>query len=271
MLRIYGEMDTSLRQMRSLLSTYEKELQRLPRGSLSVRRQNSKSYYYCNIWSEKERQKFYLNLSQKRDRQLLKKLQRRRFIEKSLPVLKRDVAVLEQAIKKFIPYEPDRICSELSPVYQGIEKDPLLWLPTEPGLKGWAKEPYDRYMGHPQGLIHETSTGLNVRSKAESMIADALTLLGIPFRYEQMLLINGKSYAPDFTILHPKTRRLFYWEHMGKMDQPDYVLDNGQKIMDYRQAGIRAGDNLILTFEDKRHPLTMREIQDTIALHLLDG
>ena len=266
MIKLHADMQRCLQQMRCLTAAFEKELGILPQGSLSVRKQNSKLYYYCNIWSGGKKQKFYLKLSSKRDRKLLKKLKRRRFIQQCLPLLKADILALEQALKKFRPYDPEKICAELSSAYQEIEKDPTLWLPAEPSLKKWAKEPYDRYIGHPESLIHETSAGLMVRSKAESMIADTLTLYGVPFRYEQKLKANGETYAPDFTIL---TRQLMYWEHFGKMDDADYVLNNAVKIMNYRQAGIRLGDNLLLTVEDSSHPLTMREIQDMIQLRLL--
>lgn len=269
MLKVYEEMKRGLEQMRGLADSFEKEMILLPPGSLSVIRKNSNQYYYYNCCIGGKKHKRYLNPANKFDQRLRKKLQRRRFLQRSLSILKTDISALEQAMAKFIPYDPKRICSELAPAYQDIQKDPGLWLPAEPDLRRWEKEPYDRYTGHPDGLIHETSTGLLVRSKSESMIADALTLYGVPFRYEQVLILSGKSYAPDFTLLHPLTRELFYWEHFGKMDEPEYLLRTGTKIMDYHQAGIRIGTNFIMTFEDQQNPLTMREIQNIITSRLL--
>ncbi|MDE8733523.1 hypothetical protein P0G10_10360 [Eubacteriales bacterium DFI.9.88] len=269
MIKVYEEMIKSLEHMRSLAESFEKEILSLPPGSLSVSIQSSKQYYYHNYSADGKKQKRYLNPDSKYDQRLLKKLQRRRFLQKSLSVLKTDISALEQAIAKFVLYDPGRICTQLTSAYQDIQKDPGLWLPAEPDLRRWAKESYTQYAGHPEGLIHETSTGLLVRSKSESMIADTLTLYGVPFRYEQVLIINGKSYAPDFTLLHPLNREIFYWEHFGKMDQPDYLLSAGAKIMDYRQAGIRTGTNFIMTFEDLQNPLTMREIQDVVTSRLL--
>lgn len=269
MRKVYEEMKRSLEQMQRIADSFEKELEILPQGSLSMRQQNKNRYYYRNVWSNGKRHKTYLNLTKKRNRLLLKKLQRRRFIEECLPILKSDLQVLKRAVGAFTPYDPAQVLAGLAPAYQDICPDPDLWLPAEPDIKRWAKEPYPRYEGYPEGLIHETSTGLLVRSKSESMIADALTLYGIPFRYEQLLSADEKTFAPDFTLLHPVTHRLIYWEHLGMMDDPDYLLANGRKIMAYEKAGMIAGVNLILTFEEKDHPLTMRAVQDIITLRLL--
>ena len=61
---------------------------------------------------------------------------------------------------------------------------------------------------------------------------------------------------PDFEILHPKTRRIIWWEHLGKLADPGYVFENLDRIVVFGRNGIVVGDNLILTWETKEMPLT---------------
>lgn len=268
MVQLYEDMKSGFDQMEALANSFEKELRTLPQGHLSVRSQGHQTYYYHNLWQNNRRKKTFLSLKSGENRELIHQLQRRRFIEKSLSFLHCDLMVLKQAIQKFIPYDPAEIQRQLSPAYAGTSKDPFLWLPCEPDLQQWARAEYDRYMGYPEGLIHETSFGLKVRSKSEAMIAETLNLYGIPFHYEETLDLASRTYAPDFTIMHPFTYGLFYWEHLGKMDDPEYVLSNAQKLTDYQSAGIQTGSNLILTLENQSCPLTLQDIRTVIEKRL---
>ena len=79
--------------------------------------------------------------------------------------------------------------------------------------------PYEKNPKYPEHLIHKTVSGIYVRSKSESMIALQLYTEKIPFRYECALQLGETTLYPDFTILHPKTGEIFYWEHFGMMDE----------------------------------------------------
>ena len=70
--------------------------------------------------------------------------------------------------------------------------------------------------------------GFKVRSKSEQIIVSLLVKHHIPFKYEQPVLINGRSYFPDFTIMHPATHKLYLWEHLGMMDKAVFVRRNGK-------------------------------------------
>ena len=78
---------------------------------------------------------------------------------------------------------------------------------------------------HPEKLVVPTVTGEMVRSKSEAMILMLLEYSGIPYRYECRLDIDRKAYYPDFTIRHPYTGEIFYWEHVGMLDDPSYRSD----------------------------------------------
>lgn len=118
-----------------------------------------------------------------------------------------------------------------------------------------------------------TDKGEQVRSKSEVMIANALAANGIPYKYEYPVKITTGGYTytahPDFTVLNKRIRRVFYWEHLGRMDDPSYVSENTNKLIDYQNNGLIPGDNLILTFENLTEPLSSKNIREVIDRILL--
>ncbi len=86
--------------------------------------------------------------------------------------------------------------------------------------------------------------------------------MGIPYRYEcALLLSNGKTKFPDFTVLDTKRRRIVYHEHMGCLDEERYRKENLGKLSDYRKSGIYTGKNLLLTFEGAGCPFNITDIK----------
>ena len=136
--------------------------------------------------------------------------------------------------------------------------------PLSEALFRWANEPYEKNLNHPENLVHKCTTGLMVRSKSESMIASYLSTKKIPFRYECALYLNGVLVFPDFTIRHPKTGEVYYWEHFGLMDQPSYVKRTMEKMQNYTLNGIIPSIHLITTYETKDHPLSTMEVEEIV-------
>ena len=136
-------------------------------------------------------------------------------------------------------------------------------------LQAWASADYPRNPYLPEKLIHKTAGGLYVRSKSEAMIASALFRKNVPFRYECELVLKGKSIYPDFTIRHPLSGKLFYWEHLGMADELGYLKKNLEKVYFYAEEGIFVNDNLILTYETKDAPLS-EEMVDLLIRHYFE-
>ncbi len=110
-----------------------------------------------------------------------------------------------------------------------------------------------------------TKKGERVRSKSEKMIADTFFQLGIEYKYECPILLNGYGTVyPDFTILSKKLRKEVYWEHDGRMDDPEYAEKAVRKIDSYVRTGIIPGDRLIITFETSNYVLSDRTIKEMI-------
>ena len=85
-----------------------------------------------------------------------------------------------------------------------------------------------------------------VRSKSEVIIANLLVHNDIPFIYEQPLYASdGTMYLPDFTVKFKG--ETYYWEHVGRLDLPNYKTHWEQKEKWYNK---NFSGKLIKTFED---------------------
>ena len=73
----------------------------------------------------------------------------------------------------------------------------------------------------------------------------------------------------DFTIRHPLTGKLYYWEHFGMMDNPEYVSHACQKIKLYCDCGFIPSINLLLTFETRECPLGIDPIEKIMREYFL--
>lgn len=133
----------------------------------------------------------------------------------------------------------------------------------------WQNKTYDRCTKHPENLIHKVNSHLSVRSKSECLIALSLIKHSIPFRYECGLPLGNTTLYPDFTILHPFTKQIIYWEHFGLMDDENYVNNVIHKLQLYAEYRILPFQNLLLTYENKEAPLTFNKIEDVILMNLM--
>lgn len=132
-------------------------------------------------------------------------------------------------------------------------------------LKMWMEEKYEGGAGHPENLIYKGSQGKYLRSKSEVIIDMMLYRYGIPFRYEDKLVLeNGICIHPDFTVRHPITGKRIYWEHFGMMDDQEYRNGACKKIKLYCDNGIIPSINLIATFETAAHPLDVERVEKII-------
>ena len=109
-----------------------------------------------------------------------------------------------------------------------------------------------------------TKEGILVKSKAEQIIADELFNKNLLYRYERTIRCQDDTIrSPDFTILDSGSGKLYFWEHMGMMERPDYIRTQCEKMNSYSVTGIIPGDNLIITIADDRR-LDVREFTDQV-------
>ncbi len=133
----------------------------------------------------------------------------------------------------------------------------------------WMDEHYARNTMHPEALVYRSLSGHFVRSESRLIIDTALYLNQIPYRYECELELGRKACFPDFTILHPATHELYYWEHFEKMDEAAYAKGAFRKLQTYCEYGIFPSVNLITTYETNTHPLDAKAVEHLIRQYFL--
>ena len=134
-------------------------------------------------------------------------------------------------------------------------------------ISQWLSAPYETNPKYPKQLIHKTASGHYVRSKSEAMIALYLYTMNIPFRYECALSLGDITIYPDFTIMHPRTYEIIYWEHLGMMDDPYYIQKTFSKLQQLSMHGIVPSINLITTYETENRPLGSEMIEKIIGYY----
>ena len=128
----------------------------------------------------------------------------------------------------------------------------------------WVNANYSRNVNHPEHLIHKSLSTNLVRSKSEAMIDTVLFQNHIPYRYECLLQLGDLHFYPDFTILHPITNQIYYWEHFGMMDNPNYAKNVFSKLLIYSSNNIIPSINLITTYETQTSPLNIYQVEEII-------
>ncbi len=263
--KILASIDDRLSFLHSLLAGLTEKLKKNAKWELLISRERGSTRFYGrNVDTGK---RVYLSNGKQ---SVIRSLSQRRYDRHLLNEVRKEIKALGE-------------CRKLVTRNNCLEKDILSSMPAE--IRGfidtdiysddsfardWAAQKYQaakRTANH----IHETLKHDFVRSKSELIIADRLFTNGIPYRYEQKLILGEgmNVYYPDFLILNKRTKQFFYWEHLGSMDDADYCLTNLGKLEDYANNGIIQGKNLIITYECKDRPLTTSMIDLMIREFLL--
>ncbi|MBO4409542.1 MAG: hypothetical protein J5775_02190 [Spirochaetales bacterium] len=143
---------------------------------------------------------------------------------------------------------------------------------TDDGFaRKWQEEKYEnRWMKSTYSF--KTRRGEKVRSKSECIIANMLDAAGVPYRYEEIVPLNamfGVFLHPDFTVLNKRTRKVYYWEHFGRMGDPEYAAHALPRISEYLNFGFFPGKDLLMTFESLECPLNTTDVERMIEEYLI--
>jgi len=285
-LRLYLSRDLIVAEKtyyKELVEKFEKELLMLPIGSISKKRIKGKDYFYhqtCKTIQERpkksnkelpdvvKKKQITSKYLKKDDLDVMTGIKRKRFIEKSIPKLRKDLKILEQLSEKYYPYDPSEILNNLSGIYTNIpitefnrekNKASLEWMDLK-------EVPNDFFA---ENLRHITTSGRIVRSKSEAIIANLLDSNHISYKYEVEIDIENKKCFPDFAIFRKSDNKIIYWEHFGLMSNEDYANAMLHKIDDYHSAGIILWDNLIMTADSLEGSIDAKRIDNMIKTVLL--
>lgn len=259
---IYNKVLKERKRLEDKIEKTKEQLKYLPEGKLVLCFDGRHKYKWFH--SDGHTKKYIM----KKNRALAEKLAYKRYLTEQLALLGREKAAAEAYLSK---YQKSNLTSnhkvdDLSE-YQNLLS--RYFTPSNQELEFWMQEKYDKNQQYQEQLIHRTAMGINVRSKSESFILNCLHMNNIPYRYEAALKLGNITYYPDFTIRHPKTGEIFYWEHFGMMDKRDYAKSAYSKLEVYHTHGIIPGANLIVTFETKDHPLSMEEVEQIVERYFL--
>lgn len=243
------------------INELQEKINNLPKGHLLCTRNGNRYKWYHSDGHTH----FYIP---KRNRPFAEQLAEKKY----LTLLQKDFIQEKKAIDFYLRHHnqdlplSQRILID-TPEYQKL-LSPLLKHSSQDSIE-WANAYYESNSNHPDQLVHKSSSGRFVRSKSEAMIDMLLYTNKIPFRYECLLELGQTIIYPDFTIRHPLTGKIYYWEHFGMMDDPTYSKNALSKLQLYSSSGIIPGIHLITTFETKQHPLSFDTIDKTIKLYFL--
>lgn len=189
--------------------------------------------------------------------------------------MEKKIDKLEKQINKIVSLEGYDFYGEVSEIYEKMPEakrklvTPFV-LSSEAFADKWMQSFVTGENTYPIENGFTTERGELVRSKTEKMIADKLFLKKIPYVYEAKLKLKKNHVIyPDFTMLNVRTREVFYLEHFGMMDNPEYCKKALEKMDLYDENQIYVGKNLLPTFESNLKPVNMKQIDLYIKRFLI--
>ncbi len=261
--------------LQEALEKKRKGLKELPEGHLRIAQTSNKPQYYHYI----EPKDFKGVFIPRTNDEFARKLAQKDYDLKVVKLLENEINAISRCLRQLyrggrLPTANSSTATKLGDLYAKMcpARQRLITPVTftaEQYAKQWLSVTWPRRSFSPDTAIHTTASGIQVRSKSEVLIAEALTRHNIPFRYEYPLKLRRPSgdivtFHPDFLCLNVVNRTEFYWEHFGLMDNPDYSNNAAGKLRLYTENGIITGHNLIITMETQNEPLTTQLVEKII-------
>ena len=248
------------------IAKLEKVIAASPSGNLICRKKADGSYRYARkmILSDGKTKELYLGKKHKEEIHLLAE---RMLSERELKDLKKERDLL-------VPYLD----------YLQQETNTEKYLRLNPGISNialseeekireqankWKYQEYSRNKNFAEHLVYPTVVpGLLVRSKSEADIIARLEYYEVPYHYEENTQIGQYNQAIDLKCLNIYKDQLWYWDHRGQMDNPEYINKVLWCDRQFYDNGIILGKNLIITTETKDSPLDINWV-DQLILYFL--
>ena len=239
------------------IAQMEKYVSTGPSGSLQVYKDKNHTKWYLEVTDDHgNRKRTYLP---KNEISLAKNLALKTYYRHAITEKKSELSNIERFLKHSKPSFSDKFLDKESGYYELLKEHFL--------LSDWDNLDYEKNPDHPENLIVATRKGDLVRSKSEAFIADSLFDMGIDYKYELAMHIGDVTLYPDFTIIHPKSKKKYIWEHFGLMDKPSYVANSFNKIPLFISNGFMPGYNMIITYESKATPISFSQVKEIMNIY----
>lgn len=244
-------------QINSLLS----QISCFPEGKLVCTKGRNETYkWYCSDGHKS----VYIP---KKERKLAEQLALKKYLLLQLDDLQNEKRAIDFYLRHHSPSKAEEMLNNMSEYRTLLSSH---FKPKSEQIYEWINSDFESNPKFPDQKIHKTSSGVLVRSKSEALIERVLFVNKVPFRYESALQIGSVIIYPDFTIMHPVTGEIFYWEHFGMMDNSRYAKNAGEKIQLYMTHGIIPSINLITTYETLKQPLSYKEVEKIVLEKFLN-
>ena len=249
--------------LQKIISEAEKRNTHAPEGSvLAKKHKNSVQFYYRSESGDKAGK--YMRVS---ERAKAIALIQKRYDEKLISSAKQQMQIISRFLDK---YDPE--CLENVFLSENMIRREFINPVKKPDalyIDEWQNAEYEHKPFFEGSMVHLTQKNEKVRSKSEVLIANTLYHYGITYRYECPLNIGSRIIYPDFMILRISDRKELFWEHLGMMDDTAYRNSAFLKIQEYEKMGFFPGDQLILTVETYKMPLTQNTINNIVRHYFL--
>lgn len=265
-------LEQEVRELEQIEKAAKQALKNAPKGCLRItKNKNTDQYYWRREPTDTEGR--YIR---KNEQELIKGLAQKDYAQKVLAILepciqRKRADIVESSAREKLQQVYDDLSAArqklVIPYVYSDEEFVAMW-EEEKKIEKVQKQRHANSFEIKTEI--QTEKGEYVRSKSEKILADKLSLMQIPYAYELPLFLNGYGYInPDFTVLNKRTRKEYYWEHFGLMDEKEYCEKAIKKIESLGKNGIFPGKNLIMTFETKENPLNMKIAERLIEEYLL--
>jgi hypothetical protein len=257
--------------MNSVISILEKELIELGKfitkletkskykseGRLRIDNKKSKCQYYYMDRKENSSAGHNGRYMKKEELSLAKAIAQRDYDAIALKKAKERKKCIDTFINKYAKTDLKELYNKTHPQRRALIETDII--SDEEYVRRWLAVEYKGKSEVEDDIV--TERGECVRSKSEKIIADKLNMLNIPYRYEYPLMLdNGKTVYPDFTILKMPERKEVYFEHFGMIDDEEYFEHMIYKLNSYENNGIYMGINLFITYETSKKPLNTKTL-----------
>lgn len=263
-------LQTALKQKEKELKQYISELEQHLApidDTLEIVHKNGRKLYYRakKVHGQQKPIRQYIS---NRDQSLIRQLAQHPYDLRVLHVLRKQLHGIQLLLKTYDDHAIDHIYERLSTDRRELIQ-PVRY-PASEMIRQWLATTQGEQNPYPNNTDFFTFNKEHVRSKSELILADTFARFHIPYRYEAPLRFrDGSIRYPDFSLWNRRSGKLYYWEHLGKMDDTEYCKKQLIKFDEYEKNGIFPGEQLIITHETRDRPLNLQIVELLIRKYLL--
>lgn len=211
---------------------------------------NNLRYYVCKEGEMKKERRYV----PKNQISMRRELQERYYLEHAMDKCRKNIEMLDLVKDSYYSLDPADVVSN-SPLAYREQENAMKMVYGYGSETTWKKrklvEKSKYQVPYPEHLKHIAGDGTITRSKSEALIIDLLNMKGIPYVYDFPMHLGDRIKWPDFIILDRKHNRELVIEHLGKMSDEGYLIDQEDKLGLYIREGYVPNVDLLLTFDDR--------------------